>query len=285
MKLSHLLGAVFLVLGVLFAQPARGQSISESTNCVELLANGDFERDDSWVLGKTERQPSYAADYVHTGARGVRLGIPPTLPNVHSYSSARQYVVIPLDAQVLTLRWWQWAGTEEGVLAAPGTVGDRQEALLLSAAGDPIEFLQRIRSNEQAWHEVAITRNAAAYRGMALSVYINAYNDGMGGRTWLYVDDVHLISCSAAVPATPSPPATLVPTATPEPTMMPAATPTATVAPVWFDCSYDAYNCSDFDTHSEAQAAFDYCYVRGYGDIYRLDENNDLIACEALPWP
>lgn len=44
----------------------------------------------------------------------------------------------------------------------------------------------------------------------------------------------------------------------------------------------DTKNCGDFSTHAEAQAWFDYYYPH-YGDIAKLDANNDRIACESLP--
>ncbi len=46
-------------------------------------------------------------------------------------------------------------------------------------------------------------------------------------------------------------------------------------------CSYDAYNCSNFITHTEAQAVFEYCGGIN-NDIHRLDGDNDGIACESL---
>jgi hypothetical protein len=51
-------------------------------------------------------------------------------------------------------------------------------------------------------------------------------------------------------------------------------------------CAGDLYNCrvEDFQTHAQAQACFDYCRSLGYGDIHKLDGNdNDGIACENLP--
>ncbi|MGE3487903.1 MAG: excalibur calcium-binding domain-containing protein [Nitrospira sp.] len=48
-------------------------------------------------------------------------------------------------------------------------------------------------------------------------------------------------------------------------------------------CDHDAYNCSDFNTQGEAQAVYDYCAVLGFGDIHKLDSNNDGEACESLP--
>lgn len=49
-----------------------------------------------------------------------------------------------------------------------------------------------------------------------------------------------------------------------------------------YDCSGDKYNCSDFKTHKEAQAVFDYCYPKK-GDVHKLDRDKDKIACESLP--
>ncbi len=47
-------------------------------------------------------------------------------------------------------------------------------------------------------------------------------------------------------------------------------------------CSYNAYNCSDFSTHAEAQRVFDYC-GGVTNDIHRLDADKDGLACESLP--
>lgn len=48
-------------------------------------------------------------------------------------------------------------------------------------------------------------------------------------------------------------------------------------------CEADTLNCSDFKTQTEAQACFDFCVSQGVGDIHRLDQNNDGVACESLP--
>jgi len=47
-------------------------------------------------------------------------------------------------------------------------------------------------------------------------------------------------------------------------------------------CSSDYYNCGDFNSHSEAQAVFDYCKSQGKGDIHRLDHDSDNDPCENL---
>jgi len=84
---------------------------------------------------------------------------------------------------------------------------------------------------------------------------------------------------------TPTPTPTLTPTPTPTPTTTPTPTPTPTKTPQpgVCDCSGDLYNCSDFATQAQAQACYEYCLSLGCGDIHRLDQDNDGIACESLP--
>jgi len=48
-------------------------------------------------------------------------------------------------------------------------------------------------------------------------------------------------------------------------------------------CSYDAYNCSDFNNRSEAQRILDICGGVD-NDIHKLDGDNNGIPCESL-WP
>lgn len=80
---------------------------------------------------------------------------------------------------------------------------------------------------------------------------------------------------------TPAPKPT--PTATPqtttksEPKQESAPTPTGN-----YTCAYDAYNCSNFSTHVEAQAVYESCGGVS-NDIHRLDGDKDGEACESLP--
>jgi len=79
---------------------------------------------------------------------------------------------------------------------------------------------------------------------------------------------------------TPTPTHTRTCTRTTTPTL--TATPTRTRVPVC-DCSYNRYNCSDFDYQWQAQECFDYCWdLRGF-DVHKLDRDGDGIPCESLP--
>jgi hypothetical protein len=84
--------------------------------------------------------------------------------------------------------------------------------------------------------------------------------------------------------ATPTPTATAttqpVNTATPTPTLTPTATATMQLL---YICDRDAYNCSNFNTQAAAQTVYNYCAALGFGDIHKLDNNNDGEACESLP--
>lgn len=81
---------------------------------------------------------------------------------------------------------------------------------------------------------------------------------------------------------TPLPTPTPVP-ATAAPTSAPAVLPTSPPVAAVCDCSGNLYNCSDFSTHRQAQACYDYCVSQSRGDIHRLDGDNDGVACESLP--
>lgn len=95
------------------------------------------------------------------------------------------------------------------------------------------------------------------------------------------------VPASTATPRPTLPP----PTATqpPQPTTTQPATeppppPTEPPPPAAAcDCSGNIYNCSDFSTHAQAQACYEYCIAQGRGDVHGLDRDKDGVACESLP--
>lgn len=66
----------------------------------------------------------------------------------------------------------------------------------------------------------------------------------------------------------------------PAPLIPPASNPTSNTSN--YICSYNAYNCTDFTTHAEAQAVYEYCGGVS-NDIHQLDRDKDGSACETLP--
>jgi micrococcal nuclease len=67
-----------------------------------------------------------------------------------------------------------------------------------------------------------------------------------------------------------------------EETMLPATEIQIPIDTGSIICSSNAYNCTDFETHAEAQQVFNFCGGVN-NDIHRLDADKDGIACESLP--
>jgi len=82
---------------------------------------------------------------------------------------------------------------------------------------------------------------------------------------------------------TPTPPhlVTVTPLATL--TQFPLATATLSGSAAPCNCTGPDLDCADFGTHASAQACYNYCVSQGYGDVFRLDRDNDGLACESLP--
>jgi len=156
--------------------------------CVDLLYNGDFENNLScWVIKPLELQVQGVTTPVHGGSWALRLGTQDR--NVESYSSVRQYVMIPAGYASVALEFWTYTWSESGAGA------DRQELALLAADGSVIAKPWRTLADDRAWlgHSIPLQ----AYNGDAIWVYFNVYNDGAGGRTAMFLDDVRLLACQA----------------------------------------------------------------------------------------
>lgn len=208
----------------------------EDPNCPNLLVNGAFEGFDGWHFGEDPVPPSYVSGFFQEGSRSVLLGNPPENPtNVVTFSSIRQLVTLPFTNGPIQLRWWRLLRTAQP--GTPTSTTDRQDLILLSPALKPIQILRRELRNDGVWLEDLV--DLTAYRGQTFYIYFNAFNDANNARTWMYVDNVRLRVCGAAV-VTPTSAVTpiaipLTPNVTysvaPLLTLSPLPTWTATVLP------------------------------------------------------
>ena len=212
--------------------------------CATFIINGDFEGGGFWIFGQDPVPPRYTNTLVHNGERAVLQGNPPELglQNVFTYSSVRQLVEIPANATSVQLRWWHYYRSEEAPVDNPTNIQDRQEVLLLTQDLETLAILLRTRRNDGEWQESVL--DLTQYRGRSFYVYFNTYNDGAGGRTWAYLDDVIMDTCyppttptslplptptpTTVVSPTPTHTATVLPAATPSPIATPTLVPTAT---------------------------------------------------------
>jgi hypothetical protein len=168
-------------------------------DCADLIADGGFETGGVWQFGATPVLPEYVTDTVHTGDRSLALGITRGA-NTQSYSSARQVVMIPAGATQAGLSFWVYA--EVG--AQPGA--DKMQLLLLKPDGATLAILWTASTNNPNWSQ--LTYDLSPWRGQVVQVYFNVINDGAGGTTGMFLDDVSLGVCpdSALAAATAMPP-------------------------------------------------------------------------------
>ena len=210
--------------------------------CYERVSNGGFEDDAAWVFSLTDSQADYTTAEHHSGQRSARLGLLPTMqaaasnaaaapernllgevaPTGATYSSGYQTITIPWNVQAANLTFWYYPGTDD-------ISSDFQRVLLL----DPVSYgvvanLMQVLENDQVWKQASF--DLSAYVGQSLVLYFEVYNDSTSsaGRTWMYLDDVSLQTCTIST-ATPTFTPTATATATETPTNIP--TPTATVTP------------------------------------------------------
>lgn len=129
----------------------------------------------------------------------MRVGIE-SGSNIYSYSTVRQSVHLPTNAQDPVLAFWYYP--------VSGDIENDLQYVLVEDEDGNSERVLRAQSNAQAWiyeeHHLA-----AAFKGKDITIYFGVLNDGAGGITAMYVDDVSLPICGAeptpsATPATPS---------------------------------------------------------------------------------
>jgi YVTN family beta-propeller protein len=152
--------------------------------------DGGFERGDAaWRIPQTTYPAAYTTAVAHSGQRAMRLGMEAD-DNVFSYSTVWQPIHVPagVDAPLLTF-WYYPISTD--------TARDLEYALILDASGNILDWVLSTRSNAQVWRSVEYS--LSAYRGADIRISFGVYNDGGGGATTMYVDDVSVKSCGQPV--------------------------------------------------------------------------------------
>ena len=178
------------------------------SRCWEWVENGVCESDTAWEMPITRATAGYSTAQAHSPTRSIRVGIVDGA-NQYAYSSARQRVVLPTVAVTATLSFWLYpvsTGTRladdvpealeaaaRGQQPAAPLAGDAQYVLLMDDDGTILKRLVWMREDTQAWQ--LYTFDVSEYRGQAIWLHLGVYNDGAGGITGMYVDDVSLAVC------------------------------------------------------------------------------------------
>ncbi len=245
---------VIIGLGLALAWGTVAPAAQAQGGCTELVRNGGFETDAAWLLGSAPQMPEYVTYARHSGNRALLLGVAGgTGPR--SYSSARQTVTIPANAETVTLSFWFYA-------LLNSATGDYMELVLLTPDGAVLDRPWRSQNDSRTWNQLRF--DLARWRGRTFQIYFNVYNDGRDGTAGMFLDDVSLSVCPGAtatptqspIPNTPTPPHTATPTPTPTPTRSPIPnTPTPTPWPT--------AGCADLVVNG----GFDYGWTGWYPSI------------------
>jgi hypothetical protein len=176
--------------------------------CEDLITNGDFASGgDGWHVPATE----YPARHVSTSAFGgdyaMQLGIVDPRGNVRSYSDVQQTVTIPGGARRATLRFWLYAmSAEPRPVPTPmprprlhSSRGgypphDSQYVLVLDERDRWIDTILWHCADDRVWVPYAF--DLGPYAGRTLRLQFGVYNDGLGGVTAVYLDEVSVTVCS-----------------------------------------------------------------------------------------
>ena len=199
-------------------------------DCTELVINGDMEGDTAWDFPVTVNRGGYSPAQFYSPARSARLGIVEG-NNVADLSSMRQAITVPSGAQ-LVLSWNSYP------LSQPQDNQDLQMAILGPDNSVKLRVWNDFRNDAQ-WLSCGF--DVSEFLGRDIALYFGVKNDGSGGLTAMYVDDVSLKVCQtrqttsegcfvSTPDVTPTPTATTTPTPiqTPTPTLTATPTPTST---------------------------------------------------------
>ncbi len=184
--------------------------------CYEGLVNGGFENNSGWQIRQNPVLAAYVTTPVHGGNRSMRTGIPSGGANVASYSPIEQAFALPaVPAQLplgATLRFWHYnvwgdgtAGMVEQPPPDPSTLPRTETELAEAQLGTDFFYVIAIeddgtihwllveRVNQPSWRQTTV--DLRPYAGQHLRLQFGTYNNGSGGISRTFVDDVSLRIC------------------------------------------------------------------------------------------
>jgi len=200
--------------------------------CANQIINPGFENNKGWGIPNTAFPAGYTTSPVFSGARAMRTGIVNTFQNRYSYSDAWQTVFIPSNAASATLRLVNRMISNDptatsddpavepdlaqsdphfatgAVWAESALANDMMYVLILNPSnGTILQTLRTWSARNVNW--TVRSWDLMAFRGMNIRIQFGAFNDGWGGVTAMFVDDLTVDVCAGALP--PPPPSSACP--------------------------------------------------------------------------
>ena len=176
----------------------------------EGLTNGGFETSAAWIIRSNPVLAAYVTTPVHSGARSMRTGIASGGTNMTSYSPIEQAVRFPAALTSAKLNFWRYNVYGDAVATASAdspldvSTLPRTEAELAAAAplaadlfyviailpDGSIDWLLTESVNAPTWRQSTV--DVSRYRGQTIRFQFGTYNNGTGGISRTFVDDVAL---------------------------------------------------------------------------------------------
>ncbi|MSP13623.1 MAG: hypothetical protein EXR62_11795 [Chloroflexi bacterium] len=165
-----------------------------------ILANPGFEDNfNSWTASASACAPLISTQITHSGQNSALIGVPTTKADKNCDSFVYQQVSIPAGTSQALLRFWYWAWSDEGNVNY-----DWQELQIRDSNGNLLQTLWHVNDNSRTWKQ-SPAYDLSPYAGQTIRIYFNVHNDGHGGlRTFLYLDDVSLSTCSTQLTIAPA---------------------------------------------------------------------------------
>ncbi len=194
--------------------PPPGPTVTPGA-CYAGLANGGFETDSAWIIRSNPVLAGYVTSPVHSGLRSMRTGIPAGGSNVTSYSPIEQAATFPATLASARLRFWRYNIYGDGTAAVSEAAAIDAHLLPTHEADLPdavfavdffyvigirpdgaIEWLLTESLTNATWRERTI--DVSRFRGQTIRFQFGTYNNGTGGISRTFVDDVSLELCPPA---------------------------------------------------------------------------------------
>ncbi len=202
-----------------------------NTHCEDQIVNGGFEIQDpdpnisGWLyITPQGANPVYTQSFAHTGLWSMRTGIPTTGADLEAFSEVFQRNIdLPSDHSGAMLTFWLNTTRIDGVVppigAPPAVSAPAIEVPSVTGLGSPPravnatpeedwfylyvyddegDYLDRLM-----WEKTIDSKNTwlryrfdlSDYMGQKIQLLFGTYNDGRGGPSAVYIDDVVLGTC------------------------------------------------------------------------------------------
>lgn len=184
--------------------------------CTNLLLNPNFEGLDGWTISAANNPSIYTGEFWYSPVWSMLSGVPvgTVNPYLGEFTTGEFWqatsIPIPLNATVVNLRmrvlprssdYWGYHITEQAAMDADFQLNapDATEAQYghIRDAANTTTLRQLFKWFPiDSYYWLYRSYDLRDFRGQTISVLFGAANDGWGGNTALYVDDVYMYYCT-----------------------------------------------------------------------------------------